>query len=58
MADNVIHGTGRPRFVLPTEELLAEIGITDTVASSGASYVVLTSITEAQINSLDNTFLG
>lgn len=56
MATNVIHGTGKPRFVLPTLDLLGVIGVTDKVASSGVTYVVLTTITEAQINQLDETY--
>lgn len=55
MATNVIHGTGKPRFVLPTEELLDYyLSITDTVASATIVQIVLTTITEAQINYLDD----
>lgn len=51
MATNVIHGSGKPRFVLPTEIIL-----TDTVASATTTTVVLTTISEADINQLDETY--
>ena len=66
MADNVIHGTGKPRFVLPTEDLLSkvgeglpEIGTTgyyDVVASSTTTTVVLTNIESAEITQLDESY--
>lgn len=51
MADHVIHGTGKPRFVLPTDTLL-----TDTVTSSNTTTVTLTTVSEAEINQLDETY--
>lgn len=66
MANHVIHGTGKPRFVLPTEDLLslsglpdlggANAGYYDLIASATTTTAVLTSITEAQINQLNETY--
>ena len=51
MADNVIHGTGKPRFVLPTSIILS-----DTVATATTTTVTLTTVTEAQLTQLDETY--
>ena len=56
MADNVIHGTGKPRFVLPTSLLLGDKTLpysTDprTVASATDTTVVITEATD--LTSLD-----
>jgi len=50
MADNVIHGTGKPRFVLPSSVILS-----DTVATATTTTVTLTTVTEAQLTQLDET---
>lgn len=56
MATNVIHGIGKPRFVIPTENQFVsffEPDLTVTVSSATTTTVVLSGITEAQINDLD-----
>ena len=51
MADNVIHGTGKPRFVLPSSVILS-----DTVATATTTTVTLTTVTEAQLTQLDESY--
>jgi len=62
MATNVIHGTGKPRFVLPTEDLLSKTGLPDlggyydVVSSATTTTIVLTNATTTMINNLDTAY--
>ena len=51
MAANVIHGTGKPRFVLPSSVLHS-----NTVSSANTTTVVLTTVVAGQLNQLDETY--
>ena len=57
MADNVIHGTGKPRFVLPSEEQFGEHGFAaKTVASSTDTTVVIKTIVAGELNTINTNF--
>jgi hypothetical protein len=53
----VVHGIGKPRFVLPTEELFGLIGTSKTVASANTTTVVITSVVAGQLTQLDETII-
>lgn len=55
MATNVIIGTGKPRFVLPTEEQFAEHGFAaKTVASSNTTTVTIQTIVAGELDTIND----
>jgi hypothetical protein len=55
MADNVIHGTGKPRFVLPTEEMFNYYGYgVKTVASATAISVTISPVVAGQLDNIND----
>lgn len=51
MADHVIHGTGKPRFVIPTETIH-----TNTVSSATSTTVVLTTTPSPTLDQLNESY--
>ena len=56
MADNVIHGTGKPRFVLPTEEQFAANGFAaKRVDTSSTTTVTIKTVVAGELNTINNS---
>lgn len=57
MATNVIHGTGKPRFVLPTLEMFALHGfVAKTVATSTSTTVTIQTVVAGELNTINDNY--
>lgn len=57
MATNVIHGTGKPRFILPTEELISYCNFAaKTVDTATTTTVTIKTVVAGELNYIDANF--